>query len=455
MAKGRNILLQLKVNGVYTTVAGIRSTSLMVSQEPADVTDAESGDWRELQPNMLSQVELSGAGVFKDDVVVNLFEDYCFSGTTLEAKLVFENSNAIAGEFFVTSFDYTGETLDVQMYSISLAGSGSFSLYRPGTKNYTNGYILRDITSLLPLGSFTTLGTLAAMTYNETAFCWLLSCYGVSAGVVNGLYRSFDDGETWELLENVFGTGNYIYTLSTNGDGTIIASGGNDVILRSVDNGSTWVEVLAKTSWYMSASKYSNGVWIVTGFDNIFRSTDDGLTWVSVLSGFNAVVSNEVVTDGDGNWLAGTDNGNMVSSNNNGISWAQQSVGTFRGWGGVGFKAGKTPSQDLWLASGGWRAIVRSVGDPSGGWAILQDLVENKDYESMLYTAGIGWVTGGVKGIYEISLDEGINWSGKIELVPGSTVEETLLQGGNGKMLFFYVRGDSGNPSKLILFDEA
>ncbi|HWK38896.1 MAG TPA: phage major tail protein, TP901-1 family, partial [Hyphomicrobium sp.] len=68
--KGKDLLLKVDADGegAYTTIAGLRTRSIVFNAESVDVTHAESaGQWRELLAGAgVKSARLTGAGIFKD-----------------------------------------------------------------------------------------------------------------------------------------------------------------------------------------------------------------------------------------------------------------------------------------------------------------------------------------------------------------------------------------------------
>ena len=132
--KGRNILIQIS-DGVspatFTTIAGIRSKTITINNESVDITTSDEAPWRILLGDTgMRSVSLSGAGVFQDDATINLIEDLAFNGTLEEFLIIFENNDQIQGIFQITSFEYGGEHVGEQTYSISFESGGICTMSR-------------------------------------------------------------------------------------------------------------------------------------------------------------------------------------------------------------------------------------------------------------------------------------------------------------------------------------
>ncbi|MEI8046399.1 MAG: T9SS type A sorting domain-containing protein [Bacteroidota bacterium] len=103
-----------------------------------------------------------------------------------------------------------------------------------------------------------------------------------------GVYRSDDDGYSWERKNNgLYVPNQSILQLETNSYGTLFA-GAQSMIFKSSDSGNTWTQVY-KTPMYaanMHTVKCGYDSIILVGGENqdgIIRSGDFGITWQKVL----------------------------------------------------------------------------------------------------------------------------------------------------------------------------
>ena len=94
-----------------------------------------------------------------------------------------------------------------------------------------------------------------------------------------GLYKSTDYGDTWELIG--FG-GEFVHTVFVNSLGHIFyTSGIEEGLMRSTDEGKTWVKVFEVYDYLYEFCENSNGDLFATslGFSYFYRSFDNGETW--------------------------------------------------------------------------------------------------------------------------------------------------------------------------------
>jgi len=132
--KGRSILLKISDGAspaAFSTIGGVRSRTITLNNETVDITTSDEAPWRQLLADTgLRSVSLSGSGVFKDEAAINSVENAAFNGTIDEYQIVFGNGDIIQGLFALTSFEYAGEHVGEQSYSVSFESADICSLIR-------------------------------------------------------------------------------------------------------------------------------------------------------------------------------------------------------------------------------------------------------------------------------------------------------------------------------------
>lgn len=126
-ARGRALLI--KKNAV--TIAGIREGSYKISVEGIDVTDADSGIWREyLNAEAQKSISISGNGVAKEDDL----RDAGFStvsGNCMLTDITITDPSADAAEdiisanFLLTEYEIKGGYKGAVEFSFAMESSGA------------------------------------------------------------------------------------------------------------------------------------------------------------------------------------------------------------------------------------------------------------------------------------------------------------------------------------------
>jgi photosystem II stability/assembly factor-like uncharacterized protein len=138
----------------------------------------------------------------------------------------------------------------------------------------------------------------------------------------NFIWRSTDDGASWDLVEQFALTGISSFARA----GTKLFGAARTGIQTSTDNGASW----AFEAFSDGADSFSaNGTTIYLGSSSkVFKSTDLGLTWIDVSTGLGKGVIEALLFDGT-NLFAGTpaDSAGVYRSTNGGASWDPAAAG--------------------------------------------------------------------------------------------------------------------------------
>lgn len=163
-----------------------------------------------------------------------------------------------------------------------------------------------------------------------TAMC--LGSSGVLlGGSDNGIDRSTDGGLTWKPTQ----TTGMIKSIVRAPSGQLYAGGFGASILRSTNNGTSWVQVASglTTSSFSSVVVHSNGSVFAGSMETgsgVFRTTDEGLSWSRKSAGLDDL-GNLYVMDlialSDGSLLVGTSFDGIFRSADLGEHWTRVKMG--------------------------------------------------------------------------------------------------------------------------------
>ena len=128
--KGKDLLIKIGDGAdpeVFTTVAGLRATTLAFNAQAIDVTNADSADqWRELLAGGgVKSAGVTGSGVFKDAASDAALRSAFFAQATGNFQLVIPSFGTITGPFKITALQYDGPYDGELKISLSLASAGA------------------------------------------------------------------------------------------------------------------------------------------------------------------------------------------------------------------------------------------------------------------------------------------------------------------------------------------
>ncbi len=133
--KGSALLLKIGADAsaaaasdTYTTVGGLRSTSITLNQESVDITNKDSANARELLGDAgVESVSISGSGVFTDAASEGTLRT-AFGGANIpNFEVIIPDLGTYQGKFHIASLEYGGEYNGEVTYSVTLESSGSVS----------------------------------------------------------------------------------------------------------------------------------------------------------------------------------------------------------------------------------------------------------------------------------------------------------------------------------------
>ena len=134
MAVQKGSALLVKVgNGaspeVFTTVAGLRDTSISINSEMIDVTNKDSSRVRTLLANAgIKSFTISGSGIFTDGASEQTILTNFSATTFANYQVLVPDFNTFTGAFQVTAIDYAGTYNDAVTYSMTFESAGAVTI---------------------------------------------------------------------------------------------------------------------------------------------------------------------------------------------------------------------------------------------------------------------------------------------------------------------------------------
>jgi TP901-1 family phage major tail protein len=111
---------------VFTTVAGLKTTQLVINGQPVAITSKDSGGWRELLSGAGERsVSVAASGIFTGSAAETRLKTNALNGTLDDYRLCFEGGEQLQGKFLVTRLEYAGDYNGERNYTLALESSGT------------------------------------------------------------------------------------------------------------------------------------------------------------------------------------------------------------------------------------------------------------------------------------------------------------------------------------------
>ena len=129
--KGSAMLMKVGNGGspeTFTTIGGLRSTSLTINNESVDVTNKDSSNNRTmLAAAGVQSISVSGSGVFTDAASEATIKTNVLADSIDNYQFLVPDFGTFTGGFQVTSVEYAGEFNGEVTYSFSFESSGAIT----------------------------------------------------------------------------------------------------------------------------------------------------------------------------------------------------------------------------------------------------------------------------------------------------------------------------------------
>jgi hypothetical protein len=257
------------------------------------------------------------------------------------------------------------------------------------------------------------------------------------AGSEVGLYRSQDNGASWDLVESP-ADGKQIWSVAFHPDhpDVIFAGTKPPAVYRSSDAGKTWerLSIPIAERCLAGAPKVTNVVidprdkqtiWVGVEIDGVYRSRDDGLTWDHLLMGekeLNRDVHGVAISAGQPAKLLVTTPDGVWSSTDEGHTWTLQDFPRFAERDRISYCRGVALKPDdpstIFIGNGdfipGKRGAIQRSRDGGKSWEKCTLPVEPN---SVIYWFGTNpanpniIVANSLHGYVYLSTDAGDSWT--------------------------------------------
>jgi len=212
----------------------------------------------------------------------------------------------------------------------------------------------------------------------------------------DGVFETADNGVTWtQPTPATLFTSPY----SIKSSGTALFVNTISALYRSLDNGITWNMIYQGSAYGISIS--GQYLYLAIYYGGVYRSTDNGTTWEIKNNGVSNLMSADVLAI-ESKVILGTAGSGLFISENNGDSWTLKNNG-------IPENKNILPllieNQTIWI----W---VNPVGlykstDNGDSWTAVAGM---QDAYRFMYKSGNKFFTGGQGRPLKVSLDNGVNW---------------------------------------------
>ncbi|MGA9658239.1 MAG: phage major tail protein, TP901-1 family [Asticcacaulis sp.] len=126
--KGRDMLLKIFDGDVFVTLAGVKARTVSLNARTVDITDSDSGGWRELLGGAgVRSLSVSGSGVFRDAASDALMREAFFAQSQATWQIIVPDFGRFEGAFVIAALEYAGQHDGEASFALTLASAGEVS----------------------------------------------------------------------------------------------------------------------------------------------------------------------------------------------------------------------------------------------------------------------------------------------------------------------------------------
>jgi len=123
---GINMLLKIKQNSTYQSVAGLRSREIFLNQKAVDITDSDAeNQWQALLDTGTKSLRIKGEGIFRNEASAKLVYNQFFDNDINDWQIILPNTLEITAKFLLTELSYAGRYDSEVTWRMSLQSASS------------------------------------------------------------------------------------------------------------------------------------------------------------------------------------------------------------------------------------------------------------------------------------------------------------------------------------------
>ncbi len=112
----------------FSTLGGLRASSLTLNQAVMDTSCVGGGQWRQLISDAgMRALAIEGTGMFTDAASEELARGYAFSGSAHQFQLYFGNGDFVQGAFIISMYARSGTHASEEVYALRLESAGDIN----------------------------------------------------------------------------------------------------------------------------------------------------------------------------------------------------------------------------------------------------------------------------------------------------------------------------------------
>ena len=116
---------------IFSLVAGLRSTRMILNNALFPASTIESGSWRTLCVNMGEQsLTVIAEGLFTDSEAEATVRNAAFNQSIYHYQISFGNGDIVSGPFLISSYERSGDYDEEELVALTLESAGVVS-YTP------------------------------------------------------------------------------------------------------------------------------------------------------------------------------------------------------------------------------------------------------------------------------------------------------------------------------------